>query len=165
MHKKTDKNVCVCVCVCVCAVCLSTNTREKKKVARETGQRTVRAITHTERWVVGAYCRVTNEVVLKPLQTLGRGGRNRVVANEFIDRSIKPMSIIITDSHNMYDEVQDLPGVCVCVCVCVCPPPPTHTPPSPPMPQVYMSISLSITADVRTPKGRLRTLKTRKVSK
>jgi hypothetical protein len=99
----------------VCAVCLYTNTRQKKIAARARGDRGVRAITWTERWVVGAYDRVTDTIALKPLQALGRGGRCMAVANEFIDNSVKPVSIVITDSHPMYNDVAYLFGVCVCV--------------------------------------------------
>jgi hypothetical protein len=109
-----DKCVCVCVCVCVCAVCLMTNKKRKKEIASATNQR-VRQVTSPEQWVIGAYDRVQKRVALQAMN-LGRDQRSRDVANTFIEASVKPMSIIVTDKHYMYNDVKNLGGGCVGVC-------------------------------------------------
>jgi hypothetical protein len=84
-------------------------------IARARQARNLRGIVDPEVWVVGAYCRVTDRVALKQLQERGRGGRNIDVANEFIEETVLPMSIVVTDKHQMYNQLNQLGCVCVCV--------------------------------------------------
>lgn len=97
-------------CAMMNAGVLQKNTRKKRRLARALGVPT-RSITSVERWAVGGWDTVTKRMHVRVLEE-GRSERNTENCTGFVERTVHPFSLVVTDGCQHYNRNRLLDRSC-----------------------------------------------------